>query len=82
MLKKKYKRYFKDSKKSNSITFCLTVITIIIGSIFIYLGITFKEKPVSIYNYTVAKDADYNILLNPNIFYDTDVLPSNRLLCF
>ena len=92
MLIKKYKKYQKKNNlrrrkrsfKENNIKINYKVIFIIIimaiiSLIFIKLGLYYEKNIKPVYNYTVQKSDEYEILLKPNSFYTTKTLPSGRI---
>ncbi len=54
-----------------------SIFVIILGIIFTKIGFNYSKDLIS-YSYEVQKSGDYEIVLNPNDFYDTKVLPANR----
>ncbi len=49
---------------------------IIVGIIFIEFGLNFEKNKTPIYSYTAQKSDHYEVLLKPNVFYETETLPS------
>ncbi len=71
-------RYY---RKINYINILLIII-FVIGIFFIIFGMNFIKKEISIYSYTIEKNDDYRVTLKPNIFYESNILTSGRILCF
>ncbi len=78
------KRYRSISKKRYKINFAdlatilLIVIIAILGIYFIKLGLDFEKNVKPIYSYTAEKTSDYFVLLKPNNYYTSEMLPSGR----
>ena len=65
------------NKKSYIFLICI-IVAIIISIVFLKLGLDYKEDVVSIYSYKANKNANYEVLLKPNNFYDSKTLLANR----
>ncbi len=62
------------------IIYFLIISTIVVGGILIKLGCYLENSKESIYQYIVEKQDNYEVLLKPNTFYDSQTLPSG--LCY
>ena len=62
-----------EHNKNNNIVILIIFILIVV---FINLGMNFKEKTIPVYSYKVQKSDNYEIILKPNDFYQTETLPS------
>ena len=58
-------------------TIIISLIIIILGILSIIIGFNYTKSIPIIYSYTVQRNTDYEVILNPNEFYDTDILTSN-----
>ena len=77
-MKKRYRcisKLEKNNKLKYTIIFII-IIAIIISIAFIEFYIKNKEKSIPIYNYTIKKSDNYELLLKPNDFYTTQTLPA------
>ena len=66
----------KNNNKINYVIIFFIITMIILGVIFIKLGLDFEKGVTSIYSYTAEKSDDYVVLLKPNTFYASETLPS------
>ncbi len=71
------KSRMKSNKVNYIIIFAITAM-FIIGIIFIYFGFNYKDNAKSIYNYTAQRNSGYVVLLKPNNFYTSEILPSGK----
>lgn len=81
MRRKKYRSVTKYNKNKDYVII-LMVITFIVGLLIITLGINIINRAIPIYSYTIEKSDDYKVLLEPNSFYESEILPAGRILCF
>ncbi len=58
----------------------LIISAIVVGVIFIKIGFNLEKSQESIYQYIVEKQDNYEVLLKPNTFYESQTLPSG--LCY
>ncbi len=65
----------KSLRKINYIIIFISII-IIVGAIFIKLGLDSRQNTTLIYSYTAQKSDNYEVLLKPNTFYTSETLPS------
>ena len=78
------KRYRSISKEKFKINYrdlaiiLFIVIMTIIGIYFVKLSLDFDKTIKPIYSYTAEKSDDYEVLLKPNNYYTSEVLPSGR----
>ena len=63
-----------EKKKKIIITLIITMI--IVGITLIKFGNDIEKNQEPIYSYTAEKSDEYEVLLKPNTFYDTERLPS------
>ncbi len=63
------------NKKFKNVVKVISVVIIIIGILIIKSGYEYKENIVPVYNYSAQKDSNYEVLLNPNTFYESQNLP-------
>ncbi len=63
-------------RKRNNYFVKVVIIMIIIGFVFIILGINARRNVTPLYSYEVKKEANYEVLLKPNNFYTTETLPA------
>ncbi len=75
---KKYKINKQNIRKI--IIYYLIISAIVVGVIFIKIGFNLEKSQETIYQYTVEKQDDYEVLLKPNTFYESQTLPSG--LCY
>ncbi len=72
----KNRSFTNSNKTTNTIYISFIIIMIIMGGIFIKLGINERKNIASLYTYEAQKNDDYKIILKPNDFYLTENLPS------
>ena len=72
--KRMYRSYRSIEKKRINYFAILIIILFIIGGIFIKLGFDYKEEILPIYYYNIEKTNNYEVVLKPNTFYETQVL--------
>ena len=85
---KENKRFYRVGYRNRSVTknkkivtysiILVTIMVLIIGIIFIKLGIDARKEKIPIYILSAEKSSNYEILLKPNEFYTAETLPSGR----
>ena len=60
----------------NKINNTVIIIIFVLAVIFINLGANFKENIIPVYSYKAQKSDNYEVVLKPNNFYQTETLPS------
>ncbi len=79
--KRKYRSISKirnSTKKVNYISILTSIIMAVLAAVFIVFGIVSKNKVEPIYSYSSIKSSNYEVLLKPNDFYDTETLPPDK----
>ena len=65
-------------KRVNYISIVISIIMAILAITFIALGSRRNNNTNLIYSYSGQKNGNYEVLLKPNTFYETEVLPSGK----
>ncbi len=72
------KRYRKYREKNNNYFIIFGIIVcILLGIIFLKMGLSYKKQSEYIYSYEAKKSDNYEVVLKPNEFYTTDSLPKD-----
>ncbi len=71
--RRRYRKY--REKNSNYFIIFGIIAFLILGSIFLKMGLAYKEKREYIYSYDIKKSDNYEAVLNPNQFYTNNTLP-------
>lgn len=64
------------NNRKNYFIITAIIIMVVMGIAFIKFGLNFGNNTKSIYNYTAQKTDNYEVILKPNNFYETEKLPS------
>ena len=67
-----------NTKKVNYISIAISIIMAILTIVFMALGFIKKDNTSLIYSYSGQKNGNYEVLLKPNTFYETETLPSGK----
>ena len=71
-------RYRKYREKNNNYFIIFGIIVcILLGIIFLKMGLSYKKQSKPIYSYEAKKSDNYEVVLKPNEFYTTDSLPKD-----
>ncbi len=81
---KRFKRMYRNkikihyNTKINRVINSSAIFLIFIGIFLINNGLILRENMVPIYSYTAKKANYYEVILNPNTFYESEILPPNK----
>lgn len=67
-----------NTKRINFLITMLIIIAIIIGAVFIKFGADYENTINPLYSYEANRNANYEVMLKPNDFYESEILPSGR----
>ena len=73
-----YRSVNESTQKHIYIEIIIAILVLIAGCILVKIGIDFGKEEKIEYSYEVTKSDNYEMLLKPNIFYETETLPANR----
>ncbi len=76
--RRKYRSIVVNKNRIGNIKIIVCAIILILGIIFIQIGLELKQNILPIYSYEAKKDANYNVELKPNDFYEEKILPPDR----